>query len=184
MVRRIAAAIALALIAGITHASLLVNGGFESGLTGWTCTAPGGQCFTGNQGPPAIEGLAYFYGFANSGTGELSQDFATDVGVTYSVSLVFNTNGSVPPNSLAIEVGDLSATLALQQGTWNAYSASFTALSTTTSLDFLFRTVGGSGTVWIDNVVVDRVGAVPLPSTAMLLAAGLLAFAGMRRART
>lgn len=180
-IRRIAAAAALTLFAGVAQASLLVNGGFENGLTGWTCVAPGGQCSTGTQGLPAVEGAAYFFGFANTGTGELSQDFATEIGASYTVSLFFNTNGAVPPNSLGIAVGSLSDTLGLQQLVWNSYSATFTALSTTTSLDLLFRTVAGSGTVWVDNVVVVR--AVPLPSTAMLLALGLLAFAGTRRAR-
>lgn len=179
MFKKIVMAALTALVMGSAHAVPVVNGGFEDGLTGWTCVADGGACSTGTQGEPAIEGVSYFWGFDNARpAGVLEQILATATGGLYEISFVFNTNGPVPPNALSISVGDLGASLALVPGSWTTYTGTFTALSDSTALDFLFATEGGTGTVWIDNVVVS---AVPEPSVLALLGLGLAGFAASRR---
>lgn len=172
-------------LAGAAHASLVTNGSFESGLAGWTCTASPGSCGAGTQGGAAQDGAAHFWGFDNAAPpGVLSQSLATEAGATYSISLYFDTNGSVPPNALSLDVGDLSMGLALVQDSWVNFSGTFTASSAVTALDLLFTTVGGSGTVWIDNVVVERVSAaVPEPAGTALVALGLAALGVTRRWR-
>ena len=180
-IRTLAAAAAMTLAAAASQASLVTNGSFESGLTGWSCVASPGSCATGDQGPAAQDGVAYFYGFDNSPPeGVLSQNLATEAGASYRISLYFNTNGGVPPNALSRDVGDLSEPLALVTGSWEHFTGTFTAAGASTDLNLLFTTVGGSGTVWVDNVVVDR---IPEPTGVALAALGLLGLAATRRSR-
>lgn len=176
----VAAAVAT-LAAASSQASLVTNGSFESGLTGWSCVASPGGCFAGDQGPPAQDGVAYFYGFDNSPpAGVLSQALTTEAGASYTISFYFNTNGSVPPNALSLDVGDLTGPLALVEGSWEHFTGTFTAAGASTDLKLLFTTVGGTGTVWVDNVVVDR---IPEPTGVALAALGLLGLAATRRSR-
>lgn len=62
---------------------------------------------------------------------------------------------------------------------WRPESFSFLASAASTTLSFESLTAGGYGPV-IDNV---RVGAVPEPSTWLMLGGGLLALAGLRARR-
>lgn len=170
-IKKIALAVVVALSMSAANASSIVsNGGFESGLTGWTVSTTDGNADTGLQGLSAFEGAATFWGFDNGGTGTLEQILNTNIGATYQVSFAFATNGSVPPNSLSFSVGNLSGNLPLAQYNWNTYAGTFTASSTSTALDFHFQTVGGTGTVSIDAVSVQ---AVPEPETYAMLLAGL-----------
>lgn len=180
--RSFVAACAL-LTAGAAHASLVTNGSFETGLTGWACVAGGGNCFAGTQsGVTPVDGSSYFYGFDNvSPAGVLSQSLATVAGASYSISFAFNTNGAAPPNALSVIAGDLDQDLPVVQFAWGTYSSTFTAAGASTLLQFIFSTAGGSGTVFLDNVIVDRVGTVPVPPTLALVALGIAGLAATRR---
>jgi len=167
------------------HASIVTNGGFESGLTGWTTSVNNGSVGAGSQGPAAFEGASYFWGFDNQGPGTLQQILSTNIGAIYQIALAFNTNGAVPPNSLAISAGDLSESLNLATGLWTTYTSTFTASSTSTALNFFFNTVSGSGTVWIDAVSVEQVGqVVPEPAAMALFGFGLAVLGAVRRRQT
>jgi len=181
--RSLAFAAALAATGGLSHASLVTNGGFESGLAGWSCTAPSGDCGTGAfAGPP--EGVAHFWGFQNAAPdGVLTQSLATGAGESYSISFQYNSSSDEPTNTLSLTVGDLIAVLDVQVGVWKTYSGSFTASGASTALDFLFRTLGGSGTVQLDAVVVDRLSTVPAPGGLALVLAALGLAAAARRKR-
>lgn len=87
----------------------------------------------------------------------------------------------MPPNALSLSVGDLGETLALTQLAWTSFSGTFIAAGATTALNFLFTTVAGSGTVFIDKIVVDRL--LPLPSSLALVGLGLAGLAASRRRR-
>ena len=133
----------------------------------------------------AVEGASYFFGFDNMTGGTLSQVLSTITGGTYNISVSFNTNGSVPPNALNLGVGNLSTALSLQESTWNSFSSNFTASSTLSTLDFGFLTVGGTGTVFIDNIDVEWVGSpVPEPSSVALVGLALFALSRSLRARS
>lgn len=182
--RSIILASSLLMATGASQASLVTNGGFESALSGWSCVVSDGNCGTGAFfGAP--EGASHFFGFQNSApAGELSQALATVAGASYSISFQYTSLTDEPSNTLAVEVGDLSEVLDVQVSVWKSYSGTFTAAAALTDLSFLFRTVGGSGTLGIDAVVVDRAGAVPLPAswTLALLALGLAGVARRTKA--
>lgn len=188
-IRHLLAAAALILAAGNSHANLISNGGFEDGLTGWTCTtAANGGCF-GEQPSDidAYEGNSSFFGFSNGGLGTLSQGFANAAGATYSISLAFSTNDQLEnptSNSLILSVGDLSTNLALVIGQWSTFSSNFIANSTFSTVDFGFSTKPGTGTVRIDAVVVTLVRdptPVPVPTPLVLIGLGLAGLGLSRR---
>lgn len=181
-IKKIGVALIAALGIGSAHASLVTNGGFESGMSGWSTVINSGSSGAGSQGPAAFEGSNYFWGFDNSGPGHLKQTLATQVGGIYQISLAFNTNGTVPPNALSLVVGDLNQVLNLAQFDWRTFTGSFTASSLSTDIDLLFTTLPGTGTVWIDAVTVDQTGqSVPEPASIALTALGLAALASRRR---
>lgn len=173
------------LASGSAQASLVVNGGFENGLSNWTCTiSTDANCLTGtyNLGT-APEGLAYFSGFDNNSLGILSQALQTVAGTTYNISFLFNSDVNEPINALSVQIGNLSYTLDLIAETWTTYSGTFTAASSSTPLNFLFNTVPGSGVLGLDNVVVNQKdSAVAVPGPLPLFGAGA-AFGWSRRLR-
>lgn len=173
------------LVAGNSHANLISNGGFESGLAGWSCTHVSGDCLTGTQTISAPEGSSYFFGYSNGGTGHLSQGFTSIAGAIYSISLVFDTNDQTSTNTLSLDVGNLSTDfLLLPFTTWTPFTSNFIADSAFTTVDFSFSTVGGTGTVWIDNVIVELAlipNPVPVPAPLVLIALGLAGLVLSRR---
>ncbi len=176
------------LASGSAQASLVLNGGFENGLDNWTCTIIIGNstCVTSfNTFDPAPEGSKYFSGYENNPPGTLSQTLPTVAGTIYDISFLFNSYQNEPDNALSVQVGSLSYTLDLVPFAWTTYSGTFTAASSSTPLNFLFKTVDGSGTLGLDNVVVTETGsasAAAVPGPLPLLGAGA-AFGWSRRLR-
>jgi len=178
------------LSSGSAQASLVLNGGFENGLDNWTCTIStiiGESACSTSFGTfafdPAPEGSKYFWGFENNPPGTLSQTLPTVAGTIYDISFLFNSYQNEPDNALSVQVGSLTYTLDLVPFAWTTYSGTFTAASSSTPLNFLFKTIPGSGTVGLDNVVVNQKGsAVKVPGPLPLLGAGA-AFGWSRRLR-
>ena len=176
---------ALAFDSQTSFASLISNGGFESGLTGWTCTTGGdGACGTGafaTGGPK--EGASHFWGFDNtSSPGMNSQTFGTTVGALYEVGFWAGSYAASPTNNLSLDVGDLSVGFSFAGAGWLPYySATFVATSASSMLEYSFDTDDGTGTLWLDDVSVT---VVPEPAILALLGFGLIRMAGARRKRT
>ena len=175
------------LIAPMTsQASLIKNGGFESGLTNWSCDVLFGDCFTENSGGPK-EGDFRWFGFenANAREGTLSQSFDTAIGTTY--SLEFWYGSSNPINNLSVTVADLDHELNFTDwgiDSWTFISTTFIADSAISTLAFSFSTQVGSGGLWLDDVRVNSVATVPAPSTLGLLGLGLVGVGLMKRRKT
>jgi hypothetical protein len=163
------------LFANSSFATLVTNGGFESDLTGWTCSAPGGSCGAGTFAGPQ-EGAKHFWGFDNGPGGLNSQAFATTIGAMYSIDFFYGSSAASPVNNLSLVVGDLSQSFTFASSGWSTYSATFSAVAAFTDLQFFFDTDSGSGTLWLDGIVVKGISSVPEPSSLALL---LLGFAGV-----
>jgi hypothetical protein len=159
-------------------ASLVVNGGFETGdFTGWTGGFPDNVVFTGNS--DYVHSGTFGVGFGAAYLSNLSQSLSTVTGTTYDVSFWLNRNGH-SPNEVSLAWGgtkifDQSNILA---SGWTQYSFIETASSNSTSLVFGLEQVSGySGLDYIN------VTAVPEPSTwaMMLLGFAVVGFAAYRR---
>lgn len=174
---------AVALLAGsAAHAELVTNGGFEIGQgDGWTLS--GNTVFSFFDGyAPQSGSMAAAFGAPPADPAGLSQTLATTAGGLYRLSFWLQ-NGEAgtadQPNffSLNWDGGAVEAQLDNAAAfAYTQYSYTFAASSSSTELAFSF---GNFASYWdLDNVSVT---AVPEPSSAALLALGLLACGLARR---
>jgi hypothetical protein len=188
--------IALAALAlcfcGAANANALVNGNFESGLTGWSLTGIAGLAsppyFGG--GSPAANGvyMAVFNQGEQPASGVLTQSFATVAGHTYHVTFDYGTNnGNWQQIDAVVSANDHSV---LKNGFYGAagpwlkpFSFDFTAADAVSTLQF--KDVAGNWTYstdgLLDNVVVTDTHPVPEPASIALLTLGLAGIGALRR---
>jgi hypothetical protein len=170
----------LSLSAVNANAGLVTNGGFESGLSGWSCT---GADLCQADSAARHTGSAGAYGFDNSGFATLSQVLSTVVGATYSYSF-FSSAYQVAGNQLSYSFSGLSQLVVPTTTAWASTAGTFIASTTSTTLSFFFATDPGTGTWKIDDVSVDQIASpVPEPETYAMLLAGFGLMAGIARRR-
>ncbi|MGH8316086.1 MAG: PEP-CTERM sorting domain-containing protein [Steroidobacterales bacterium] len=169
-------------ISGPAHAaSVVVNGGFETGdFDGWTLSG-NTDFFTGVECPGAPFALedncdAFFGPVGSDGT--LAQDLPTLVGQFYNISFDFASDGGTPSDFSAFWGGMPLVSLtdpgaATQFLTFNAL-----ATAPTTTLSFNFR--NDVGFLLLDSVSA----AVPEPGTMALLGISLACLWMGRRRKT
>ncbi|RFP18348.1 MULTISPECIES: choice-of-anchor C family PEP-CTERM protein [unclassified Duganella] len=191
-IKKLAAIAALVALAPLAHASspeLIANGGFESaanafsgnfitlgsGLDGWVINS-GSVDLINNYWQPASG--SYSLDLNGSGTGTISQSFATTVGATYNVSFSMAGNhdgggdktitvGVTDPHSFSFALaGSSHAAMG-----WQTEGFSFVATSTQSTLTFAGNDANSYYGAALDNVSVTA--AVPEPETYAMLLAGL-----------
>ncbi len=194
-VRTVFASLTLLLAAASVSAApnIVANGDFETGpapfVTSWVTSA---DIFTQRVDPDSSgsasphSGLVYTDG--STGTlGLLSQSLATLPGAKYTLAFDLYrlvTGGNSPDNEAKIWFG---STVVMDQTNtsqdWTRYSFSnLSASGTSTLLQFGLRSDGSGDYPGLDNVSVIMT-AVPEPSIALMLAAGLILIARQRSKR-
>lgn len=178
---RMAGALAMASVAATAQASLVTNGGFETGdFTGWTIA---GTSFDGvDTLAPHTGAFAAFFGTPAGST--LSQTLATVAGGHYSIEfwLQVESNGGAAPNAVAVNWDGGPAEISLVDlpaAGYARYAFDAFASSATTSLSF--RLADTPAFLDLDDVAVV---SIPEPSSLALIAiAGLAGGLARRRPR-
>ena len=195
----LAAIIAVIGVIGIPlfgHASILINGSFESGFTGWTTTGINNVLLRTTANFPATEGqnMINFNGGETVPNGTLSQSVPTLTGQSYTIAFDFGNWGNYLPvtqglrvklqgNALLDQRDVIDSTISSSQNpalVYNPFSYTFVAdsvLTTLTFTDIASSTTSSDGL--LDNV---RITAVPEPSALVLGGFGLLILFRARRA--
>ncbi len=166
---------------GPANASLLVNGGFETGdFTGWVQL--GNTGFTGvacpGPGPNVAEGNCSAFLGPSGSDGTLAQGFNTVVGQHYLITFDFLSDGSAPGDFSAVFDGVtlVSLTDPPASGGFKSFSFVETATVPNSTLAFNFR--NDSGLYYLDAVSV----AAPEPASMALVGVALAGlWAGRRR---
>ena len=180
----------LFLACGAANASLVSNGGFETGdFTGWTVTGP--NVLNTNYGistntPEDGVYCAWFSGGA-AGLTYLSQSFATVPGQLYDVSVwISYTQRTATTNELQFLWGGIMETdgHAPSSVPWTSLSNQFAATSSSTTITLGFQSLGSTGQPagWFAIDDVDVEAAVPEPQAMLLCGLGLGLLGLLRRA--
>jgi hypothetical protein len=163
--------------------NLVSNGGFESGLAGWSATGFQLQDFDfGVDGALAHTGSNSFKGGAIESLGFLSQVMTTVPGTAYNIDLWLASDGFFENEFRVLWNGQVvyDKTDIFPQG-FTQIVIDPMATGAFSTLSFGFR--DDSGFLHIDEVSVRAVAAIPEPSQVALIAVGLgfLARAARRR---
>ena len=158
--------------------NLVVNGGFESGLAGWSVSGFFAEGFDYGIDGEAHSGDSAFYGGALESLGLLSHSIATLPGETYQLSLWLLSDGFLPNQFQVLVDGVLALSLTdVLVSPYVPIRLSFVASNSSTALDFGFR--NDSGLLHVDDIMVNL--AVPEPATASLLGLGAAMVLLLRR---
>lgn len=122
----------------------------NTSLTGWTIIQPvaWGVNPTDGNSASAGQGFVDLSGIGNEFSGEIHQTLATESTKTYELSIDRQGEGSI----VSLNGTDISLTAGATSGSWTTYTATFTAISATTTLSIRKDPADTSGIVFIDNI--------------------------------
>jgi hypothetical protein len=135
----------------------------------------------GNSQPPGGGGRQFLDLVGNGSTGAISQNVNLVAGKKYDLTFYYANNPystSTASGDLTVGVGDLTTSITHDTSTtsnfhWTKGYYDFTAGSSgPQQLEFMETVGGGSGGIFLDNIVLN---AVPEPATWLSLIAGLFA---------
>lgn len=168
----------------------LLAGGDSTTIAGWTTIPQGVERFSPSEYDSAL-------GFAHDGrlvvdlapfthnVGGLYQDVSTSVGQAYTLSFCGATStyaGRLSTSQIDVTIGGNAQSFTVTNNNvaiaWQSFTASFTATSTTTRIQFSNAQDGNQHFAFIDSV---GLAPVPEPATMVLGAAALAAAARRRR---
>ncbi len=122
--------------------------------------------------------------------GGVEQSIATVVGGTYVVSLylnLYNGIGAIGPDSVTVTAGGSSEILSVvtddPNNVWLERTFTFVAQSTSTLVQIQGNSSASGNYIGLDNVSITGTGAVPEPSSVVMLGLGGLGMLGYARAR-
>lgn len=201
MLRNTVMTVVLAAACGAAQSSLLINGSFEdpdipqgtfalfSSIPGWTRTSgPSIEIqdrIIGNSLLPALDGFQQLE-LDSTGNTAIAQTVTTDAGHHYTLSFGYAARPGVAAGSNGIEVlfnGSVidsitGSGVGLTSLIWQVHTYTLVATGSTSTIGF--RAIGTSDSL---GGLIDRVGLVPEPSTALLFGIAAAGFAARRRAR-
>jgi flagellin len=163
--------------------NLVNNGGFESGLLGWSASGFQLQGFDfGIDSTMAHGGSNSFQGGAIESLGFLTQSLATAPGTSYNIDLWLASDGFLTNRFQVLWNGQVvyDRTDVFPQG-FAQIVIDPLATGSTSTLSLGFRS--DSGFLHVDDISVRAVAAVPEPSEVALLAVGLAVLARLTRRR-
>lgn len=136
--------------------NFIINGGFDSDILSWTTLVGSSSSVSGGVSGNCCEITQDSY-FNTT----FYQDTTTVIGSVYTVKFWLK-KGSSTSLAITCDVSDISEYISSAPVNWTEYSFDFTAISTTSRLEFTVTTITGGPdlNVLIDSVSINRKGTI------------------------
>ena len=177
----LAAGVLLCGMTEVATAAVILNGGFDAGLTDWTVyTSPGTVIVINDGGThPSVARM--------TGVSYMWQEYSWVAGEKLTFDYKDNHNSSLPTGQIVLQIFNASSSEEitiplLGDSAWHSFT--YTAVgsgSGTVVFCNLFSEVGDTTYTLFDNI--SSTASVPEPSSAMLIGFGALSLLGCRRPR-